>query len=431
MSTSTSSSTLRSATSSLRLEELSTSAQKGFSVILVIAGVIVLAVVLLFAFKAQQIYQQKTGGNSHPIQDLAGRAKCSEHPKFAVSPLNPQDLGFITHLGRMSDSHVTPTDHQYWAPKSAKYRSDYTNMTLVYNIYSPADGVISSVEEHTFVPSDRNSPKIDDWRIIINHDCGVSTIYIHLDKLSDEISSKIGKQRGSQNGTINYEANIPVKKGQIISRQAERSFDFSMHDENVTLPGFVNPKRYENEFWKIHTVDPFDYFEDSIKQQLLTKVLRKAPPRGGKIDYDIEGKLVGTWFREGYDPRNINGRFWDAQLTIAYNNFDPSKIFVSTGNFNGSSKQFAVAGNVPDPKEVTVGQMVKYEVVSFSYVDAEGQSWNENRYTPEVKLIPAIQVEGVMLFKLQDKSTLKVETFPGKKASEVLDFTSKVQIYNR
>lgn len=357
--------------------------------------------------------------------------KCKEHPTFSVSPLKPDYLGLITPLGRMSDSHVTPTDHQYWAPKSVKRGVDYTTLPAIYDIYSPADGTIVSAENHTQVYTDGNAPKINDWRLVINHSCGVSTIYIHIDKLSDEISSKLGNKRDSHNGTTNYEANIIVKQGQLLGKLAEHPFDFSVHDQNVILPGLINPKRYENEYWKIHTVDPFDYFSESVRSQLLAKVVRSIEPRGGKIDYDIEGKLVGNWFREGYDPKNIDGRFWDAEMTIAYNVFDPSKVFISTGNFNGRSGQFAVLDNIPDPKDVGIGQLVKYQLVSFSYVDANGKSWSEDRYTSQVTLIVGRQVEGTILYQLQDKDTLKVESFVGKKATEVSGFDSRAQIYRR
>ncbi len=393
-----------------------------------VVGIILFGFILITAFKALEIYKQKAGNNHGFPQTMT---KCNEQLKLAVSPLNLDDLGLITPLGRMSDSHVTPTDHQYWAPKSIKRGSDYTTFPAIYNVYSPAKGVIGEIENHTQVYSEGNAPKINDWRLIINHDCGVYTIYIHIDKLTDEIYNKLGAKQDSRNGTTNYDANIPVTEGQIIGKLAEHPFDFSVHDQNVTLPGFLNPKRYENEYWKIHTVDPFDYFAEPVRSGLLTKVVREKEPRGGKIDYDVEGKLVGTWFRVGYDPKNIDGRFWDAQMTIAYNVFDPNSIFISIGNFNGRSRQFAVAGNTPDPKDLGIGQAVKYDVVSFSYVDKNGQSWNEDRYTPSVKLIPGNSIEGVILYKLEDKDTLKVEVFAGKKASEVSGFSSNSQIYKR
>lgn len=391
-------------------------------------GIILFGFILITAFKAIEIYKQKAGNNHGFPQSMT---KCKEPLKLAVSPLNLGDLGLITPLGRMSDSHVTPTDHQYWAPKSIKRGSDYTKLPAIYNVYSPAKGVIVQAENHTQVYSEENAPKINDWRLIINHDCDVYTIYIHIDKLADEIYNRLGRKRDSRNGTTNYDVNIPVSEGQIIGKLAEHPLDFSVHDHNITLPGFLNPKRYENEYWKLHTVDPFNYFTDSIRSGLLAKVVREIEPRGGKIDYDMEGRLVGNWFRVGYDPKNIDGRFWDAQMTIAYNVFDPSQIFISIGNFNGRSRQFAVRTNAPDPKDVGVGQTVKYEVVPFSYVDRNGQSWNEDRYTPSVKLIPGNRIEGVITYKLEDKDTLKVEIFAGKKASEVANFDLNSQTYKR
>ncbi len=118
-------------------------------------------------------------------------------------------------------------------------------------------------------------------------------------------------------------------------------------------------------------------------------------------------------------------------MTIAYNVFDPSKTFISLGNFNGKSRQFAVLGNAPDPKDVGLGQLVKYELASFSYVDAANQSWSENRYAPEVKLIPGANPEGVIIYQLQDNQTLKVEAFAGKKGVEVSGFSSAFQTYTR
>lgn len=389
-------------------------------VVLLAAGIIAAAIT---ASKAVQMYHQKTSTGTT-------NTKCSRHPLFAVSPLSPENLRLITPLGRMSDSHVTPTDHQYWAPTSLKFGQDYTQVKAIYDVYSPADGTIVQAENHTQIYSEGKTPKINDWRLVINHSCGVSTIYIHIDKLDPQIFSHIGKQHDSRNGTTSYQANIPVKAGQLLGKLAEHPFDFSVHDTNVTLQG-LNPTRYVREPWKIHTVDPFDYFAPKVRSQLLAKVVRQAPPRGGKIDYDIDGKLVGTWFRQGYNPQNLDGRFWDAEMTIAYNVFDPHQIFISLGNFNGRAGQFAVSGNPPDPKDVGIGQLVKYQVVPFSYVDAKGNPWNENNYTPEVKLIPKEEVAGTILYQLHNKSTLKLEIFVGQTAAAVTNFSSRAQTYER
>ena len=352
--------------------------------------------------------------------------------RLGTSPLALDNLEFITPLGRMSDAHVTPTDHQYWSPKNVVFGMDNTRLPAIYDIYSPADGVITQLERHTeiFAENQTNVPKIDDWRIIIYHSCSLYSIYIHIDKLTDEIFKASGAPKIAEKGNKSYPVNIPVKEGQLIGKLAAHPFDFSVHDQNVTLPGLLNARLYENEYWKIHTVDPFDYFKEPVRSQLLNRVVRTAPPKGGKIDYDIEGKLVGNWFKVGYDPKNISGRFWDAELTIAYNNFDPSRIFISMGDWNGRSGQFAIKGNSPDPKDIGIGQTVKYQLVGFRYQDAQSKEWRENNYTPEVKLVEG-QTIGTLLLKLSDKNTLQLETFPQKSPSEVSDFTSKAQTYER
>lgn len=97
---------------------------------------------------------------------------------------------------------------------------------------------------------------------------------------------------------------------------------------------------------------------------------------------------------------------------------------------NGRSTQAAVKGNSPDLEGVGIGQTVKYELVNFKYQDAEGKDWNEDRYTPQVKLIEGDTI-GVLLLKLKDKNTLMLETFPGRNPSEVSDFTSNAQTYLR
>lgn len=396
--------------------------------------IIIIAVLGFFGlrFLSTKLEIKPHGGLS---QQGSGPRNCldKKDAKLGVSPLSADDLSFITPLGRMGDSHVTPTDHQYWIPKNAVFVSDNTKLPTIYEIYAPADGVITQLERHTEIPSDNpNVPKIDDWRIIIYHSCSLYSIFIHVDKLTDEIFKASGAPEIAEKGNKSYPANIEVKEGQVIGKLSAHSFDFSVHDNNVVLKGLSNQKRYEGEFWKIHTVDPFDYFKEPIRSQLTAKVVRSIPPLGGKIDYDIEGKLVGNWFRKGDDSfKKHEGRFWDGELSIAYDEYDPSRIFISTGNFNGRAGQFAVKGNSPDPGDAGVGQLVKYELVNHTYVNGGGNNWDQRAYASGVKLAESSEIRGVVLFQLIDNKTLKVEFFPDKTSSQNLEFDSSAQIYER
>ena len=70
------------------------------------------------------------------------------------------------------------------------------------------------------------------------------------------------------------------RRGQVIGKAHYRyGLDFSVHDIGVILSGFVVPSHYTSP-WKIHTVDPFDYFAEPLRSQLLVKNARTAEPRG-------------------------------------------------------------------------------------------------------------------------------------------------------
>ena len=202
----------------------------------------------------------------------------------------------------------------------------------------------------------------------------------------------------------------------------------------MTLEGLLVPANYEQESWKIHTPDPFDYFTTEIQEVLIAKSLRSEEPFGGRFAYDIDGRLVGNWFQ-----RDTNGyagvdrdRYWAGHLAIAYDLFDPSHVVVSIGTFDGVSAQLAVRGNAPDPRSVSIESgVVMYELVDYDYY-VEGERWDR------VSLAKGIEarnldgrISGVVLFQLVDDRTLRVETFPGKTAPQIAGFTASALIYER
>ncbi len=209
--------------------------------------------------------------------------------------------------------------------------------------------------------------------------------------------------------------------------------DFSVVDGSVMLKGFVNPETYEGEPWKIHTVDTFDYYEEPLRSELLAKNLRKIEPFGGKIDYDVEGKLIGNWFVEntnGYKGLG-NENYWSTHLSIVYDALDPEHVIVSIGDFDGMGKQFGVKGNLPDPKDVSAENgIVKYELTPYSYY-SKGKLWNEIDYVEDIKAENTDEVRGVALFQLMEGGKLKAEFFPNKKENEVSGFTEKAKLYER
>ena len=170
-----------------------------------------------------------------------------------------------------------------------------------------------------------------------------------------------------------------------------------------------------------------------MRSQLLAKSLRTAEPPGGKIDYDVDGKLVGNWFLEGTDFLEGEGqKYWETHLTLAYNYIDPTHIQISIGSLNGKPAQFNVRGNAPDPKDVGVGQLVKYELTGFDFVQkGTGKYWDQRTFMKDIVVQNRQEVNEVLLVKLLDRRKLKIEVFPGKSKDQVSDFTSNAKVYHR
>ncbi|MEK6837470.1 MAG: hypothetical protein AABX69_02360, partial [Nanoarchaeota archaeon] len=256
---------------------------------------------------------------------------------LGASPLALEDIEKIRPMGGLSSFHITPTDHQYWDTIGSDGRSEDTTNLERFKVYAPGDGLIVDIEHHT------------DYRVVIEHSCIFYTIFIHVDKLSDKIMAAAGLKEGEVGN--HAWPRIPVEEGEVIGTIGVGKLDFSVIDANVTLKGFVKPESYEGEPWKIHAVDTFDYYEEPLKSRLLDKNIRKVPPLGGKIDYDIDGRLVGTWFKEntnGYRGLG-NEQYWGSHLSIVYDAIDPSQVRISIGDFGGrqGQLQFGVKGNSP------------------------------------------------------------------------------------
>jgi len=331
---------------------------------------------------------------------------------FAYPPMAIADLGLITPQGRVFGSHVTPTDHQYWAPKGANFQNPGSDL---FDIYAVADGTVTKIE--TFSEND--------YRIIINHSDTLYSIYIHIVYLSQAL-----KDVASESSP-----NLSVKAGDVIGQIGNTSFDYSLHDETVTLPGFILPDQYKSEAWKIHTVDPFDYFEDSIKQQLIAVCPRVVTPLGGKIDLDLDGFAVGNWFVEntnGYAGIN-SPDYWDTHLSFAYDHFDPTWIRISMGKYDDSTGVFGVKDNTPDPTTISVATgLVKYELVEIDWkLKSTSEFWNRLEYEGELVGFNFDTVKGVVLVQMLDTRSLKFEAFPGKTADQVTAFTSSAVTYER
>ncbi|MBI4021490.1 MAG: hypothetical protein HY369_04545 [Candidatus Aenigmarchaeota archaeon] len=374
-------------------------------------------VVLASGCTQQDFQAANEAGDSSPID--AGT--CTK-PVFEYPPVDLDETSILVPLGLMFGNHVTPVDHQYF--------QNYAEPEKNIAVYSPGDGRIRTIQHMSGTYYDAGKGQEvewDDYRLEIEHACGVSSTFIHIDTLSDKIA-----QHAPEKGK-NVVVDIPVAAGEGIGHYTG-NVDYNLVDVAVILPGLLVPEHYEREPWKIHVPDTLQYFTDPIRTSMIAKSIRTAEPVAGKFDHDIDGRLIGNWFEEGtngYAGANLE-KYWVGHLSISPDYIDPNHVIVSMGDFADTEKQFGVAGNAPDPADVSVVTgLVEYALVDYDYFVPDGSLWDKISVAKGITAKNGDDVQGVILLQLVEDRKLRVEIFPGKKAMEVSGFTASAKMYER
>ena len=353
-----------------------------------------------------------------------GQAQGKGPVRFTHLPMRVEDLKAFTPYGLMVGGHVCPIDHCYFYPQDLRSGQEH------FDVMAPADGFIVVIGHRSQLNGNtERAREYDDYALTIEHS---GTFYSQYDLLTsldafvlDQVDAALRGQLTSRAMMPQANVRIPVKAGQVIGKVGGRSLDFGVVNTETKLPGFLTPSLYGHYSWRVHLVDPFEVFVEPVRSRLLKFNARKVPPFGGRIDYDIDGRLIGNWFREGSggypgdrsDPRG----YWMGHLAFAPHHIDPSKIVVSIGDFGGRPAQFWVKGNQPDP--ATIGEkdgMVKYEMI-YGRLGSNGSTQEG---------IPT-DVQGTVLAQVLPGRKLKFEAFPGQQGREVKSFTENAQTYER
>lgn len=372
-------------------------------------------------------------------QGASGASDCQGKGRRSItaSPIALDDILYIQPMGLMIGGHVTPIDHGYFYIKGAQ--ADPPTQAAVY---APMRGTISSVTRTVRngdpgAKSDhRQTATYDDYQLTVAATCTFRVRFSNMVKLGGRLGDAVGRL-GAKSST----PNLSVKAGELIGYTGlptAQGIDVWVENDNKTLTGFVHPAQYTSfEGWKTHMVDLFDSTKEPLRSRLLGFAERDAAPRFGKIDYDVDGKLVGNWFRVGsggYSGGKHGGEgYWDGHLAVVYDGNDPGQIEISFGNYQGAAQQFAVAGNTPDPAtvDVTTG-LVKYELGQVERYSADtGQVWDGRTHQPHIRARAGSTVMGTVLLKLVGKRKLKVEIFPGQRAADISGFDAGAQTYER
>ncbi len=310
------------------------------------------------------------------------------NPRLRFAPLDLAAVGSITPLGNLNPrgGHVFPTDHIYF---------DYGRKPDL-SVYAPAEGLVQAIRGQSG----------DDFKIEVKVNARLSYYVAHL-----------YPEKGIKVGSI-------IAGGQVIGKASGRgALDLGCMDAELTLKGFVNPKRYPSP--TLHAASPFQFYEEPLRGQLYAKVERAGADKDGKIDFDVPGRLVGNWFLEGL-PVNESARgtpeTWAKQLAFVYDVRKPDAVRISFGGAIAPAADYEVAGNAPDPATVSEQSgVVKYEL-----------AWSRpSRGAQTLAPLATDGVQGVLLAQVLPEHKLKVEYFPGKRGADVKGFTGAARIYER
>lgn len=367
--------------------------------------------------------------------------KCqkNESAKYSVSPVALEDIAYIQPIGELRESHIVPGDHG-----GINYKTSPSSDPV--KVYAPADGFLVGVEKHPYTPPP-GYPPMRHYHIYLEHSCTFFTGFVHLTEFSPEILAESLELKQLDADTSNQFKNIApriqVKAGQQLGTTSSFGLlGMVTVDLNHTNTGYLKPESYKGENWRIHSVGSLDYFQEPLRTQMLSKNPRTVEPRGGKIDFDILGKLGGNWFEEGTNGLSGNtgekrqcGNFpcpyWEGHLALVYDYVDPTQLRFSIGVQHGLSGRtpFGVKGNGPDFKNISVADgIVKYELVGLKDISKEKGYDTE---TPLITVNDESRVLGTMLVQVIDTDTIKMEIFPDKGKEQVLTFTQKAKIYHR
>jgi hypothetical protein len=353
-----------------------------------------------------------TGDTGQSTQDLRAfwshgtAANTMGSIRFTHLPMNLADFQYLVPIGAMVGNHVTPIDHLYFSP---------VNQTDFFDVFAPADGHIVLIQKRVV------NGQTPQYRIVFEHTGAFWSYYDLVSSLDSSVLTALGVPDVPDN-TPQY-VRVAVTSGQRIGNVGTRTLDWGVVYSELTRGGFSVPNHYDYEPWKIHTVDPLDYYDDPLRSQLLAKCVRVAPPFGGKIDFDKDGTAAGNWFLKGtggYAGTN-SSQYWTGHLALSYYHVDPSVVMFSIGDWQGSQRQYWVKNNTPDPATVTEASgVVKWELL-YATRGIYGQTFQG---------IPT-NVQGILLFQVLPNRELKAEIFPGLIGTQVSGFTAAARIYER
>jgi len=292
---------------------------------------------------------------------------------FEASPVDIARINRATPLGNLNPpGHTFPTDHIYF----------YMNGTSLVTVRAIAPGTVSQLYFNSY---------FSDYRIEFTH---TSTFSSYLDHVKNPPAAVVVGTEVATGDFLGY------------SDPTTTALDLGVIDMDVTR-GFIVPARYIDR--SLHGGDPYSYFIEPFRSQLLAKNPRTVEPRGGVFDYDIDGRLVGNWFLEGIpaDNQAAGIDYSYGHLAFVYDMVTPSEIHISCGGTLALSPfNRKVLGNSPNPNSVSVSSgRIKYELV--------------------------VSPPAVLMVEMLGNRSIRAEVFPNRTLGSALSFTAAARNYIR
>jgi hypothetical protein len=323
----------------------------------------------------------------------------------------PLDLTGVSSFVPMGEPNVLPKDHGGFPIKNP--------YTLPANVpvFAVRSGVIIVAGRGTRQVNNPAHPNhgrtYDDYHLRLQISKNVIVNYGHISALNFGILPELKNLEADEAG---HPVEIIVESGDILGWVGPHpAIDFSVTDRGLAL-NFLNPSIYPGDH--IYSADIYSYFQSPLLDQMVSIAARDAPPWGGKVDYDLEGRIIGNWFK----PGTASFTQWSRQLAIAYDHLKSDRIIIADGSpmqdvpgiqGPGAPDVWWVKGNSPRPETIGVADGIVQYTLIF-----RGNQPEESK-----------PVQGVMLVQMINDGSIRVEVFKG--STFAAAFTSAARVYER
>lgn len=322
----------------------------------------------------------------------------------------PVDLAGVTQFVPMGEANVLPKDHGGFPLKSFA-------LPATVPVYAVRSGVIILSGRGTRTVENPSSPwhgqSYDDYQLRLQISKNVIVNYAHVSAINFNVLPALQNLVADETG---HNVEAVVESGDILGWIGPHpAMDFSVTDRSLSL-NLLNPSRYPGDY--IYAADIYHYLKTPLLEQMISAAARDAPPWGGKIDYDIKGRIAGNWFLTGTSSFTQ----WSRQLAIVYDHLKTDRIFISDGSpmqdvpgIQGPGRPdiWWVKGNTPRPENIGLSDgIIKYTLI------LPGPQAEETK-----------PVQGVMLVQMVSEESIRVQIFRG--TTSPTSFTSGAKIYER